>query len=80
MEQLELMLAQGGDTTEPSESLLSHLHRCPIDQVVPLLKRLMRHPTDPWTQGRAFECLMQLAGFDQVAFLASTLRTEPDEY
>jgi hypothetical protein len=78
VEELELMLTQGGETTQPSESLLSHIHRCPIDQGVPLLERLLWHSTDSWTQERAFQCLMNLDGFDQVRFLSSNLSAEPD--
>lgn len=75
--ELELMVTQSSHTSRPPETVLSLMNRCPIDQVVPLLERL-RLSSDSQTQERAFECLMNLAGFDQVEFLISTLSTEPD--
>lgn len=75
--ELELMVTQSSHTSRPSETVLSLMNRCPIDQVVPLLERL-RLSSDASTRERAFQCLMNLAGFDQVGFLISTLSTEPD--
>lgn len=66
-------LINSPNPAEISERDAELLNLMPAQQVVPVLKGILRNPPDAYAESRAFDALLKLEEFDRVAFLIQFL-------